>query len=79
MGAKEVKIYSTPTCPICKMAKGFLDANSIPYQDLNVAEDKKALEEMISKSGAMAVPVIEIDGEIITGFDEAQLKEKLRL
>jgi glutaredoxin len=61
------------------MAKSFLDANNIPYQDLNVAEDKAAREEMISKSGAMAVPVIEIDGEILVGFNEAQLKEKLGL
>ena len=61
------------------MAKSFLDANNIPYQELNVAEDKEARQEMISKSGAMAVPVIEIDGEILIGFDEAQLKEKLGL
>jgi len=61
------------------MAKSFLDANNIPYQELNVAEDKAAREEMISKSGAMAVPVIEIDGEILVGFNEAQLKEKLGL
>jgi len=56
-----------------------LDANNIPYQDLNVAEDKAAREEMISKSGALSVPVIEIDGEILVGFNEAQLKEKLGL
>ena len=61
------------------MTKSFLDANNIPYQDLNVAEDKAAREEMISKSGAMAVPVIEIDGEFVIGFDKAQLKEKLGL
>jgi len=61
------------------MAKSFLDANNIPYQDLDVAEDKAAREEMISKSGTMTVPVIEIDGEILLGFNEAQLKEKLGL
>ncbi len=79
MTTKQVKVYSTPTCPYCKMAKSFLDANNIPYQDLNVAEDKVAREEMISKSGAMAVPVVEIDGETLVGFDEAWLKEKLEL
>ena len=79
MSTKQVKVYSTPTCPYCKMAKSFLDANKIPYQDLNVAADKAAREEMISKSGAMAVPVIEIDGETLVGFDEAWLKEKLEL
>jgi len=61
------------------MTKSLLDANNIPYQDLNVAEDKAAREEMISKSGALAVPVIEIDGETLVGFDEAWLKEKLGL
>jgi len=61
------------------MAKSLLDANNIPYQDLDVAEDKAAREEMISKSGALAVPVIEIDGEILLGFNEEQLKEKLGL
>lgn len=61
------------------MTRSFLDANNIPYQDLDVAEDKAAREEMISKSGTMTVPVIEIDGETLVGFNEAQLKEKLGL
>ena len=79
MSAKEVKVYSTPTCPYCKMTKKFLEDNSIKYQDLNVAEDKAAREEMINKSGQMGVPVIDINGELILGFDQAQLKEKLGL
>ena len=79
MSVKEVKVYSTPTCPYCKMTKKFLEDNSIKYQDLNVAEDKAAREEMINKSGQMGVPVIDIDGELILGFDQAQLKEKLGL
>ena len=79
MSAKEVKVYSTPTCPYCKMTKKFLEDNSIKYQDLNVAGDKAAREEMINKSGQMGVPVIDINGELILGFDQAQLKEKLGL
>ncbi|TET87155.1 MAG: NrdH-redoxin [Dehalococcoidia bacterium] len=79
MSAKEVKVYSTPTCPYCKMAKKFLEDNGIKYQDLNVAQDKAARDEMINKSGQMGVPVIDIDGELILGFDQAQLKEKLGL
>ena len=79
MSAKEVKVYSTPTCPYCKMTKKFLEDNGIKYQDLNVAEDKAARDEMISKSGQMGVPLIDIDGELILGFDQAQLKEKLGL
>jgi len=54
-----------------------LDENSIPYQHLNVAEDKEARAEMVRKSGQMGVPVIEIDGEIMVGFNPAALKKKL--
>ena len=56
-----------------------MEANSIPYQDFDVAADKAAREEMIAKSGSMSVPVIAIDGEIVIGFDEPQLKQKLGL
>ena len=79
MSAAEVKVYSTPTCPYCKMAKKFLEDNGVAYQDLNVAEDKAAREEMITKSGQMGVPVIDIDGEFMLGFSQAHLKEKLGL
>jgi glutaredoxin 3 len=61
------------------MAKSFLETNSIPYQDFNVAEDKAAREEMVSKTGQMAVPAIDIDGEFMIGFDQEHLKEKLGL
>jgi glutaredoxin 3 len=79
MSIKQVKVYSTPTCPYCKMAKKFLEDNGIKYQDLNVAQDKAARAEMINKSGQMGVPVIDIDGELVLGFDQAQLKKKLGL
>lgn len=57
----------------------FLDQHNIAYQDIDVATDSAAREEMVKKTGQMAVPVIEIDGEFIVGFNEAQLKEKLGL
>jgi glutaredoxin 3 len=77
--AREVKVYTTPTCPYCKMAKKFLDDNGIKYQEFNVAEDKAALEEMKNKCHSLAVPTICIDNEVLVGFDEAQLKQKLGL
>jgi glutaredoxin 3 len=77
MAAKEVKVYSTPTCPWCKKAKQFLDANKVTYQDFNVAQDHVAREEMIKKSSQTAIPTIIIDGEIVVGFNELVLKEKL--
>jgi glutaredoxin 3 len=57
----------------------FLDEHNIAYQDVDVATDSAAREEMVKKTGQMAVPVIEIDGEFTIGFNEAQLKEKLGL
>ena len=77
--AQEVKVYSTPTCPWCKRAKQFLDDNKISYHNLDVASDKAARDEMITKSGQMGVPVIDIDGEITVGFDEKWLRQKLNL
>ncbi len=61
------------------MAKSFLEKNHIPFQDLDVSTDKAARDEMISKSGQMGVPVIDIGGELTVGFNEAQLKQKLGL
>lgn len=74
-----VKIYSTPTCPFCKGAKEFFRKHKIDYQDINVAEDEKARDEMIEKSGQMSVPVIEIDSDLIVGFDESELRKKLKM
>ena len=77
--AQEVKVYSTPTCPWCKRTKQFLDDNKISYQNFDVASDKAARDDMITKSGQMGVPVIDIDGEITVGFDEPWLRQKLNL
>lgn len=77
--AREVKIYTTPTCPYCKMAKKFLNDNGIKYQEFNVAEDKAARKEMKDKCNSLAVPTICFDGEVLVGFNEAELKEKLGL
>lgn len=79
MSSKEVKVYSTPTCSWCTKVKQFLKENNIAYQDLNVAEDAAAAEDMVKRSGQMGVPVIEIDGELVVGFNEPVLKEKLGL
>jgi glutaredoxin-like YruB-family protein len=77
--AREVKVYTTPTCPYCKMAKKFLDDNGIKYQEFNVAEDKAAREEMMRKCRSLAVPTICLDDEVMVGFDKAQLRAKLGL
>ena len=76
---REVKIYTTPTCPYCTMAKKFLADNGIKYKEFNIVEDKAAREEMKNKCDSLAVPTICFDGEVLVGFNEAQLREKLGL
>ena len=74
-----VKIYSTPNCPWCIRTKAFLKEHNILYEELNVAENHKARHEMITKSGQMGVPVLDIDGVIIVGFDEEKIRAALKL
>jgi glutaredoxin 3 len=71
---KKVIIYSTPTCTYCTAAKDFFKANNVEYTELDVAADLTARADMVSKSGQMGVPVIDIEGTIVVGFDEERLK-----
>ena len=75
----KVKIYSTPSCPWCKKVKAFYKENKIEYEDIDVSSDEKAGKEMVEKSGQMGVPVSDIDGTIIVGFDEEKLKKALKI
>ncbi len=77
--AHAVTVYSTPTCPYCKMAKSFLAENKIDFKEVDVSMDDKAAQEMIDKSGQMGVPVIDIDGKFIVGFDKDAMKAALGL
>jgi glutaredoxin-like YruB-family protein len=74
-----VKVYSTPTCPYCIMAKQFLKQNKIQFEDIDVSTDKKAVSEMFNKSGQMGVPVLDINGVIIVGFDRDAIKRELKI
>lgn len=75
----KVTVYSTPTCPYCHMAKDFLKKNGVKYSDVDVSADEKRAEEMVKKSGQMGVPVIDIDGKIIVGYDLPAIKKALGL
>lgn len=77
--AKTVKVYSTSTCPYCVRAKQFLKENNIPFEDIDVAIDEAAAAEMVKASGQMGVPVLDIEGEIIVGFDKERIKQALGL
>lgn len=76
---KKVKIYSTPTCPFCIRTKQFLKDNNIVFEDIDVSANQEKAQEMIQKSGQMGVPVLDIDGEIIVGFDKERIKSTLGL
>ena len=69
-----VKVYSTPTCPHCLTAKKYRDSKNSSYEEINVAADRAAATEMITKSGQRGVPVIEINGSIVVGFDREKIE-----
>ena len=77
--AKNVIVYSTSHCPYCIKLKDFLKQNNIKYVEYNVEEDKDKANEMVEKSGQMGVPVIDIDGTVIVGFDKQAVAKALRL
>lgn len=74
-----VKEYGTEHCPWCQIAKKFFNENNVEFEYIDVGKDKDAAMEMIKKTKQRGVPVIEIDGEIIIGFDEEKIREKLGL
>ncbi len=74
-----VKIYTTSSCPYCEMAKEYFKKHDISYKEYNVESDEEAQKEMISKSNQMGVPVIDIDGEIIVGFNRPEIERVLKL
>lgn len=73
----KVKIYTTPFCVYCKMAKEFFQKNNVEYEEIDVARDARAQEEMIQKSHQLGVPVIDVGGQIVVGFDQRTLSQLL--
>ena len=73
----KVTLYTTPTCVYCKTAKEFFSENNIEYDEKDVSKNESDLQEMVKKSGGMAVPVIDIDGEILVGFNKDQVADLL--
>lgn len=74
-----ITIYSTPTCIYCKTLKEYLHSKNIPYQEVDVSENEKELEKMVAISGQMGVPVVEIDGNVVIGFDKEKIDELLHI
>ena len=75
----KVRVYTTSTCPWCVKAKEFLKANNVKYEEVNVGDNEKARNEMFEKSGQFGVPVIDVNGTVIVGFDKEALKKALSI
>lgn len=73
-----VKVYSTPTCPWCTVTKNYLKSRNVPFEDIDVTKDRTAAVEMVQKSGQRGVPVIDIDGRIIVGFDQGTIDSLIK-
>ncbi|MBN1405872.1 MAG: glutaredoxin family protein [Candidatus Omnitrophica bacterium] len=76
---KKVTVYSTPTCPYCIRAKQFLKENGVSFDDVDISLSPERVDEMVQKSGQMSVPVLDIEGEIVVGFDIGKIKAALKL
>ena len=74
-----VKLYCTEWCTHCKMAKSFFKENKVKFKEMDVQEDPKAAKEVLSKSGQTGIPVIDINGKIVIGFDIKKLMRHLKL
>ena len=73
----KIKVYSTPVCVWCKKLKDFLEEKNIEFEEHDVSKDREARKEMIEKSGQMGVPVIDINGKVIVGFDQPAIEAEL--
>lgn len=76
---KKIKIFTTPACPYCVTLKNFFTEKDVQFEEIDVSSNEEAAKEMIEKSGQMGVPVVEIDGQIIVGFDREKISQILNL
>ena len=72
-----INIYTTPSCGFCRVAKQYLSGKNVSYTEYDVSRDVHKAEEMVRKSGQMGVPVIEINGKIIVGFNRPAIDQAL--
>lgn len=76
---KNAIVYSTPSCMYCGLVKDFFKKNNVQFTEHNVATDLSKRKEMIDKTGQMGVPVVEIGGQVVVGFDEPKLRSILQI
>ncbi len=74
-----VLVFTTPTCPWCARAKAYLRERAVPFREVDVSRDPAAARDLVRRTGQMGVPVIEIDGRPIVGFDRTRIDQLLGL
>lgn len=74
-----IKIYSTPFCPYCVTLKDYLKEKKVEFTEIDVSADEKARDEMVQLSGQIGVPVLDVGGKVIIGFDKGEIDEALGL
>lgn len=74
-----VRVYTTVACPYCYTLKEFLKEHNIEFEDIDITKDEKVKDEIIKRSGAIGAPIIEVDGEIIVGFDRGKIVKLLKI
>ena len=74
-----VLVFTTPTCPWCQRAKGYLRSQGVAFKEIDVSRDQKAADDLVRRTGRIGVPVIEIDGRPVVGFDQARIDRLLGL
>jgi len=75
----KVKLYSTSSCPYCVALKGFLEENKIEFEYIDVSQNEESMKMIVEKTGQIGVPVIDIDGELIIGFDRQKIAKLLNI
>ena len=75
----KITVYSTPGCPYCIRLKDYLKQKGLDFTAIDVASDQAGLDKMVSISGQMGVPVIDVDGKIVVGFDKEKIRSALGL
>ena len=75
----KIKIFSTPTCPYCYVLKNYLKENGFEFEEIDISKETAKREELIKKTGLATLPVVEIDGQLIIGFDKKKIDNLLKI